>query len=102
MKNGLVCRFRHLDACHPEAIADRFKNGLLSKEEIVHYGLYPCGPNESNPFASPESKICFDYLNHHVCSRNYSMRICRFRHLEANHPDAIQDRKRLMKDVEAY
>ena len=34
MATGSVCRYRHLIASHPDAIADRFRSGLLSEEEI--------------------------------------------------------------------
>ena len=97
VESGKICRFRHLDSDHPDAIADRFKNGMLTREEIAYYRLRICEPFESNPFAPRGSKICFDYLNRHVCSRNTQKMICRFRHLEAEHPDAIKDRERMMK-----
>lgn len=96
MESGKVCRFRHLVPLHPDAIADRFKSGLLSEEEIRKYQLRPCEPFETNPFAPADAKICFDFLNHHVCSRNQDMKICRFRHLLPEHPDAIRDRARSM------
>ena len=92
MENGRVCRFRHLVPYHPEAIADRFRSGLLSKEDIEKYRLRECEPYETNPFAPKDAKICFEFLNRHVCSRNQDMKICRFRHLLPEHPDAIQDR----------
>jgi hypothetical protein len=38
-----------------------------------------------------ESRICFPFLNHGQCSRGS---LCRFRHLEQDHPDAIADRVR--------
>ena len=68
----------------------------LSEEEIRKYQLRPCEPFETNPFAPADAKICFDFLNHHVCSRNQDMKICRFRHLLPEHPDAIRDRARSM------
>lgn len=98
METGRVCRFRHLDADHPDAIADRFRNGLLSKEDIKKYNLRVCDAFESNPFAPQEAKICFEYLNHHVCSRNVAKRICRFRHLESEHPEAVKDRMKVLKE----
>lgn len=96
MENGRVCRFRHLVPYHPEAIADRFRSGLLSKEDIEKYRLRECEPYETNPFAPKDAKICFEFLNRHVCSRNQDMKICRFRHLLPEHPDAIQDRIKSM------
>ena len=38
-----------------------------------------------------ESRICFPYLNHGTCARG---NLCKFRHLEQDHPDAIADRVR--------
>ncbi|KAM7456344.1 hypothetical protein BLSTO_02894 [Blastocystis sp. subtype 1] len=93
-RNGSVCHFRHLSPNHPEAIADRFQSGLLSEEEIAYYKLRPCEPFETNPFAPKDAKICFEFLNKHVCSRNAKMQVCHFRHLLPNHPDAIADRER--------
>lgn len=91
---GNVCHFRHLDACHPDVIANRFFNNTLTEEEIFEFNLRPCEANECNPFAQKNAKICFDFLNKKVCSRNAAMRICRYRHLLPNHPDAIADRNR--------
>lgn len=96
--SGKICRFRHLDADHPDAIADRFRSGLISKEEIEKYQLRECDLFESNPFAPRGAKICFEYLNRHVCSRNMCKKICRFRHLESEHPDAIRDRRKLNRE----
>lgn len=93
-RNGSICHFRHLSPNHPEAIADRFQSGLLSEEEIAYYKLRPCEPFETNPFAPKDAKICFEFLNKHVCSRNAKMQVCHFRHLLPNHPDAIADRER--------
>lgn len=91
---GKVCHFRHLDCDHPDVIADRYFNNMLSEKDIRSYQLRPCEPDECNPFAPKNAKICFDFLNKNVCSRNSDMRICRYRHLKPNHPEAIADRKR--------
>lgn len=96
METGRICRFRHLVPNHPEAIADRYRSGLLSQEEILKYKLRECDPYETNPFAPRDAKICFEFLNRRICSRNQDMKICRFRHLLPEHPDAIQDRLRTM------
>lgn len=96
-KNGDVCHYRHLDPNHPDAIADRFKNNLLSPEEIAKYRLRKCEPDEVNPFAPANAKICYDFLNKRVCSRTMEMKICRYRHLLPNHPDAKADRERSSK-----
>ena len=81
-----------MDPSHPDAIADRFKNGLLSKEEIERYRLRVCASGEVNPFAPEDARICFEYLNKKLCKRTSNMKICRYRHLQPNHPDAIADR----------
>ena len=93
-----MCRFRHLDSSHPDAIADRFKNGLLSDEEIEKYKLRPCPPGEVNPFAPENARICFEYLNKKVCKRTSNMKICRYRHLLPSHPEAIADRTKNAKN----
>lgn len=92
--SGGVCHFRHLDPNHPDVIANRYFNNMLSEREIQKYRLRPCEENECNPFAPKDARICFDYLNKRVCSRNATMRICRYRHLLPNHPEAIADRNR--------
>lgn len=86
-----------MDANHPDAIADRFKNNLLTKEEIEHYRLRECDDNEVNPFAPVNAKICFEFLNKKMCSRTAEMKICRYRHLLPSHPEAIADRQRIAK-----
>ena len=40
---------------------------------------------------SESTRICFPFLNHGACSRGS---LCRFRHLDQDHPDAIADRVR--------
>ena len=67
---------------------------MLSKEEIKQYKLRECDENEVNPFAPRGANICLDFLNKKMCSRTNEKRICRFRHLLHNHPDAIADRNR--------
>lgn len=94
MADGEVCRYRHLIASHPDAIADRYCSGILPKEEIVKYQLRPCEQFERNPFAPVNAPICFEFVNHGFCSRNAAMKICRYRHLLPSHPDAIADRNR--------
>ena len=92
MSSGGVCRYRHLSPQHPDAIADRYNSGLLSEQDIQQYKLRPCEEFETNPFAPIDAPICFSYLNRGVCSRTHEMRICRYRHLLPEHPDAIRDR----------
>lgn len=94
MEQGRVCRYRHLVASHPDAIADRYRSGLLTDQEIEQYRLRPCEEFEVNPFAPRDAPICFDFLNRGVCRRTENMKICRYRHLLPNHPDAIADRQR--------
>ena len=92
MLQGGNCRYRHLSPNHPDAIADRFKSHLLSEEEIIKYGLRPCEEYETNPFAPKDAPICFDFLNRGVCGRTQEMKVCRYRHLLPEHPEAIKDR----------
>lgn len=92
MIQGGNCRYRHLSPNHPDAIADRFKSHLLSDEEIVKYNLRPCEEFETNPFAPRDAPICFDFLNRGICGRTQEMKICRYRHLLPEHPEAIKDR----------
>ena len=99
MATGSVCRYRHLIASHPDAIADRFQSGLLSEEEIKQYQLRTCDENETNPFAPIDAPICFEFLNHGFCSRTAAMKICRYRHLLPSHPDAIADRNRVESEI---
>ena len=96
-QSGKVCRYRHLEPNHPDAIADRFNNNQLSNEEIIKYGLRKCEEDEVNPFAPLNANICFEFLNKKCCSRTRSMKICRYRHLLPNHPDAIADRQRFSR-----
>ena len=76
------------------SVAQREQVFHKSKEEIKQYKLRECDENEVNPFAPRGAKICFDFLNKKMCSRTNAKRICRFRHLLHNHPDAIADRNR--------
>ena len=94
---GNVCHSRHLDRDHPDVIANLYFNNLLTEDQIQEYQLRPCDDNECNPFAPRDSKICFDFLNKKICTRNAMMKICRYRHLLPNHPDAIADRNRNKK-----
>lgn len=95
-RDGGKCKYRHLVPYHPDAIADRYQSGVLSVEDVEKYQLRPCEKFETNPFAPRNAPICFEYLNHGVCSRTASMKICRYRHLLPSHPDAIADRSRVL------
>lgn len=95
---GHVCKYRHLIPIHPEAIAYRFRVGLLSNDEIIRYQLRPCEENETNPFAPLNAPLCKDFLNHKVCERTKNMKICRYRHVLPQHPLAIEDRERRKRE----
>jgi len=56
-------------------------------------------PLQLNPHAAPGAKICFDFLNRGQCSRTQSGKVCSYRHLPPNHPEAIADRIKSGKPV---
>lgn len=81
---GAECRFRHLTAEHPDAVADRMRTGQYDK---IPQHVNPMV--EQNPNCQPgEQRICYTYLNRRSCDRPE----CSFRHLLPGHPDAIADR----------
>ena len=54
--------------------------------------LAPVGDDPSlNYPPAEEARICFPFLNHGQCARGS---LCKFRHLDQDHPDAIADRVR--------
>merc|ERR1740117_758486 len=122
------CRFRHLTADHPEAIADRLKKGggeqpfasfaapvQAPQQQLQSYGApqlqQSYGAQQPQPYAAHqpaaypqaepeagviptaaapgETRICFPFLNRGSCDRDSG---CRFRHLTADHPEAVADR----------
>ena len=96
-KLGRHCPYRHLVECHPERVALLYQYGRLTEFEANAWLLCPCAAKEVNPFGSPHEKMCYDFLNTHVCKRNQEGKICRFRHCLPSHEDAVRDR---MKNAE--
>jgi hypothetical protein len=47
--------------------------------------------------ASSSDPICFEYTNTGVCGRLNRGEVCRYRHLEPNHPDVLADKVRTGK-----
>ena len=92
------CKFRHLMPEHPDAIADRVRTGhthrlagFTGDAAAEVQAQVASAPPPVPPPAPAESRICFSFLNHGTCERAES---CRFRHLPADHPDAVADRIR--------
>ena len=102
------CKFRHLVPEHPDAIADRVRTGHTHRlagftgdaaaqvqAQVASSGGVPTvgGVMGLPPMAPPaaEARVCFSFLNHGTCERG---EVCRFRHLTADHPDAVADRMR--------
>eukprot|EP00310_Coccolithus_braarudii_P011402 CAMPEP_0183375646 /NCGR_PEP_ID=MMETSP0164_2-20130417/117991_1 /TAXON_ID=221442 /ORGANISM="Coccolithus pelagicus ssp braarudi, Strain PLY182g" /LENGTH=176 /DNA_ID=CAMNT_0025552835 /DNA_START=27 /DNA_END=554 /DNA_ORIENTATION=+ len=58
--------------------------------------VYKSGPGQAaTPYqANSSDPICFEYTNTGTCSRLARGEICRYRHLEATHPDVIADKVR--------
>ena len=96
---GRRCPLRHLVDCHPERIALLYRYGRMTEYEACAWMLYPCSDKEVNPFGNPHEKLCYDYLNTHVCKRNQEGNICRFRHCLPRHADALKDRLKNEKKV---
>ena len=51
-----------------------------------------CTTNELNPFAQPNAKLCYDFLNFGHCKREERTGSCKYRHLAPDHIDAVMDR----------
>ena len=85
-EHGESCRYRHVGADHPDAVADRMRRGEFHKIPPHANPMIDQNPN----VAFGEMRICFTYLNHRECSKPG----CTFRHLLPGHPDAIADRVR--------
>ena len=66
--------------CHPERIALLYRYGQLTDYEANAWLLSPCVANDVNPFATPDEKICYDFVNTGLCKRTQEGKICRFRH----------------------
>jgi hypothetical protein len=57
---------------------------------VHQYGAYRDDADLGHP-SSVETRICFPFMNKGRCERG---NMCRFRHLRADHPDAVADRAR--------
>ena len=53
-----------------------------------------CHAIDLNPDAPPTARLCYDYLNQGRCKRTEKGEVCRFRHLPADHIDAVVDKIR--------
>ena len=106
LSRGEVCRYRHLDANHPDVIADKVRQGKLPPSAIAGGAAGPASPGIvgagvdpttglSDP--GPQAQLCFDFINNGQCSRRVSGQGCRYRHLPPTHPDVIADRIRTGK-----
>lgn len=51
-----------------------------------------CTNNELNPYAQPNAKLCYDFLNFGYCKRENRTGSCKYRHLAPDHIDAVMDR----------
>ena len=107
LSRGEVCRYRHLDANHPDVIADKVRQGKLPPSAIAG-GLAPgagfaagaapgVDPTTGLSDPGPQAQLCFDFINNGQCSRLVSGQGCRYRHLPPTHPDVIADRIRTGK-----
>jgi hypothetical protein len=85
-EHGDGCRYRHVAADHPDAVADRMRRGEFHKIPTYANPMLDQNPN----VAFGETRICFSFLNRRECTKEG----CAFRHLLPGHPDAIADRAR--------
>ena len=68
-----------------------------SSNAFAGSGITVIKSGESNPApyaASKDDPICFEFTNTGTCSRIVRGQICRYRHLEAHHPDVLADKVR--------
>ncbi len=78
--NGAECKFRHIEADHPDAVADRIRRGEFSK---IPRHVNPMLEHNPNVIAG-EIRVCHEFFSSKKCSRSSS---CTFRHLLPGHPD---------------
>ena len=98
---GELCKFRHLDQDHPDAIADRVRTGHINKlvgrlpaEKVAELQKLHEDQRANGLQVAPGQKggaLCFGYLNTGRCDHGEA---CKFRHVPADHPDAVADRMR--------
>ena len=92
LARGEVCRYRHLDASHPDVIADKVRNGKLPPIALdaLKAGNAAALAALSKPAA--EESICFEWVNGGSCPRLSAGQVCRYRHPPPHHPDVIADK----------
>lgn len=107
LARGEICRYRHLDASHPDVIADKVRQGklpaiALDAVKAGNAAAIAVMTNTSSPATGadvpldpgPGASLCFDYINNGSCSRLSSGQTCKYRHLPPTHPDVIADKIR--------
>ena len=70
LSRGEVCRYRHLDANHPDVIADKVRQGKLPPSAITGgaAGLAPgivgagVDPTTGLSDPGPQAQLCFDFI----------------------------------------
>ncbi len=121
LSRGEACRYRHLEATHPEVVRDRVRQGKLpaaaldaalagdtaalqalmsnpkSTSGLIEQSLSEGMLEEDLPDPGPGAQLCFDYINNQKCSRLRSGQTCKYRHLPHTHPDVLADRIRTGK-----
>jgi hypothetical protein len=122
LARGEICRYRHLEATHPEVIADRVRQGKLPPTALaaanagdvsaVQRAIAAAVPAATAALAAaalpsgvaptegdlvdpgPGVQLCFDYINNGSCTRLRTGQGCKYRHLAPHHPDVIADKIR--------
>ena len=92
LNGGQICRYRHLQANHPDVIADKVRQGKLPPS-VLEAGLAPTDPGIP-PDPGHGAQLCFDFINSGSCGRLTSGVGCKYRHLAQGHPDVIADKVR--------
>ena len=92
LNGGQICRYRHLQANHPDVIADKVRQGKLPPS-VLEPGLAPIEPGIP-PDPGHGAQLCFDFINSGTCGRLSSGAGCKYRHLAQGHPDVIADKVR--------
>ena len=92
LNSGQICRYRHLQADHPDVIADKVRQGKLPPSALES-GLAPAEPGIP-PDPGQGAQLCFDFINSGKCARLASGAGCKYRHLPQGHPEVIADKVR--------
>ena len=68
---------------------------LLSVSLPIDFSKYPllmtCTSYELNLHAPPHAQLCYDFLNYGYCQYERTAGVCNYRHLPADHIDAVVD-----------